>query len=78
MKYIGAHVSAEQGVSHAPLNAHLIGAQSFALFTRNPSRWTSKAITAAEANAFKENCEKYGYTRSDNAEFPSGFTLEFD
>ena len=62
MKYIGAHVSAEQGVSHAPLNAHLIGAQSFALFTRNPSRWTSKAITAAEANAFKENCEKYGYT----------------
>lgn len=62
MKYIGAHVSAEQGVSRAPLNAHLIGAKSFALFTRNPSRWTSKAITAAEADAFKENCALYGYT----------------
>ena len=62
MKYIGAHVSSEQGVSHAPLNAHLIGAKSFALFTRNPSRWTSKAIPASEAEAFRENCAAYGYT----------------
>lgn len=62
MKYIGAHVSSEQGVSHAPLNAHLIGAKSFALFTRNPSRWTSKAIPAAEAEEFRENCAAYGYT----------------
>ncbi len=62
MKYIGAHVSSEQGVSHAPLNAHLIGAKSFALFTRNPSRWTSRAIPAAEAEAFRENCATYGYT----------------
>lgn len=62
MKYIGAHVSAIQGVSDTPLNAHLIGARSFALFTRNPSRWTSKPITQAEADAFKENCERYGYT----------------
>lgn len=62
MKYIGAHVSAIQGVSDTPLNAHLIGARSFALFTRNPSRWTSKPITQAEADAFKENCDRYGYT----------------
>ena len=62
MKYIGAHVSAEQGVSNAPLKAHLIGAKSFAIFTRNPSRWTSKAITAKEAEAFKVNCAEYGYT----------------
>lgn len=62
MKYIGAHVSVEQGVSRAPLNAHLIGAKSFALFTRNPSRWTSKAISVKEAEAFKENCARFGYT----------------
>lgn len=62
MKYIGAHVSAEQGVSNAPLKAHLIGAKSFAIFTCNPSRWTSKAITAKEAEAFKVNCAEYGYT----------------
>ncbi|MCM1076046.1 MAG: deoxyribonuclease IV [Bacteroides sp.] len=62
MKYIGAHVSVGQGVSHAPLNAHLIGAKSFALFTRNPSRWVSKPIPADEAEAFKENCINLGYT----------------
>lgn len=62
MKYIGAHVSAESGVSQAPVNAHLIGAKAFALFTRNPSRWKSKPISEAEAEAFKANCEKYGFT----------------
>lgn len=61
-KFIGAHVSAGSGVSQAPINAHLIGAKAFALFTRNPSRWTSKAISDAEAEAFKANCDLYGYT----------------
>lgn len=62
MKYVGAHVSASPGVSRAPLNAHNIGAQAFALFTRNPSRWSSKAITDKEAQAFKEACAEFGYT----------------
>ncbi len=62
MKYIGAHVSAESGVSQAPLNAHAIGAKAFALFTRNPSRWHSKPIPDAEAEAFRANCERLGYT----------------
>ncbi|MDE6556594.1 MAG: deoxyribonuclease IV [Duncaniella sp.] len=61
MKYIGAHVSAEEGVSQAPLNASAIGAKSFALFTRNPARWRSKSLTAKEINAFKENCANLGY-----------------
>lgn len=62
MKYVGAHVSASGGVSKAPINAHEIGAKAFALFTRNPSRWQSAPISDKEANAFKENCAKYGYT----------------
>lgn len=62
MKLIGAHVSASNGVSQAPINAHAIRADAFALFTRNPSRWASKPISEKEAIAFKENCEKYGYT----------------
>ena len=62
MKLIGAHVSASNGVSQAPINANSIGADAFALFTRNPSRWASKPISEKEAIAFKENCEKYGYT----------------
>lgn len=61
MKYIGAHVSVEGGVSQAPLNAYNIGAKAFALFTRNPSRWASKPISEAEAEAFKQNCERLGY-----------------
>lgn len=64
MKFIGAHVSASNGVSQAPINAHAIGADAFALFTRNPSRWASKPISDKEAEAFKENCAKYGYTPS--------------
>ncbi|MBD5321384.1 MAG: deoxyribonuclease IV [Bacteroides sp.] len=62
MKLVGAHVSVEGGVSNAPLNARAIGARSFALFTRNPSRWVSKAISDAEAEAFKRNCRECGYT----------------
>lgn len=62
MKYIGAHVSAQDGVSLAPVNASNIGARAFALFTRNPSRWKSKPISDKEAKAFKANCEELGYT----------------
>lgn len=62
MKYVGAHVSATNGVSNAPINAHNIGAKAFALFTRNPSRWTSKPISNSEAQAFKENCAKLGFS----------------
>lgn len=62
MKLIGAHVSVDKGVSNAPLNARAIGAKAFALFTRNPSRWVSKAISDAEADNFKRNCEECGYT----------------
>ena len=62
MKYVGAHVSSQDGVGQAPVNAAEIGAKAFALFTRNPSRWKSPAIKPAEADAFKENCARYGYT----------------
>ena len=62
MKFVGAHVAVNNGVSSAPINAHNIGAKAFALFTRNPSRWQSKPISRKEARAFKENCEEFGYT----------------
>lgn len=64
MKYIGAHVSTSGGVSNAPVNAAEIGARSFALFTRNPSRWRSPSIKDKEAEAFKENCLRLGYDAS--------------
>ena len=61
MKYIGAHVSASGGVENAPVNAHLIGATAFALFTRNQRQWESSPLTKKSIETFKSNCEKYGY-----------------
>ena len=61
MKYVGAHVSASGGVENAPINAYNIGAKAFGLFTRNQKRWYSKPLEKKSIEAFKENCEKYGY-----------------
>ncbi len=61
MKYIGAHVSSAGGVANAPLEAVAIGAKSFALFTGSSNRWTSKALTPAEIDDFKENCRLGGF-----------------
>jgi deoxyribonuclease-4 len=58
MKYIGAHVSASGGVENAPLNARAIGANAFALFTKNQRQWNAPALTAKSIALFKENCEK--------------------
>jgi deoxyribonuclease IV len=60
-KYIGAHVSASGGVENAPVNAHLIGATAFALFTKNQRQWVSAPLTEKSIEAFKASCEKYGY-----------------
>lgn len=61
MKYIGAHVSASGGVEFAPINAHEIGANAFALFTKNQRQWVSKPLTDESIDLFKANCEKYGF-----------------
>jgi deoxyribonuclease-4 len=61
MKYIGAHVSAGGGVENAPINANEIGANAFALFTKNQRQWNSQPLTAQSIAAFKSNCEKFGF-----------------
>lgn len=61
MKYIGAHVSASGGVEYAPINAHEIGANAFALFTKNQRQWVSKPLTEESIDLFRQNCEKYGF-----------------
>lgn len=64
MKYIGAHVSASGGVEKAPLNAKEIGANAFALFTKNQRQWVSAPLTAKSIAQFKENCAKLGFDAS--------------
>ncbi len=61
MKYIGAHVSAEGGVQNAPVNANLIGARAFALFTKNQRQWFSNPLSKTSITAFRENCDKLDY-----------------
>ena len=58
MKYVGAHVSTAGGVENAPLNAQAIGAQAFALFTKNQRQWQAKPLTAESIEAFKDNLTK--------------------
>ena len=62
-KFIGAHVSAAGGVDQAPLRAKEIGANAFALFTKNQRQWEAKPLEAATIRAFKENCAKHGFSR---------------
>ena len=60
MKYIGAHVSASGGVENAPANAHGV-VTGFALFTKNQRQWVAAPLTAAQIDAFRKACDKYGY-----------------
>ncbi|MDD2558889.1 MAG: deoxyribonuclease IV [Desulfuromonadaceae bacterium] len=62
MKYIGAHVSAAGGVFNAPENAAQLGANAFALFTKNQKRWDAKDLNSAEIAKFKEQCAELGFT----------------
>ena len=61
MKKIGAHVSVSGGVEMAPVNALGIGADAFALFTKNQRQWVAKPLSVESVTLFKENCEKGGF-----------------
>lgn len=61
MKYLGAHVSASGGVENAPLNAKEIGANAFALFTKNQRQWVSAPLTAKSIALFGEYCAAGGF-----------------
>ena len=59
--YVGAHVSASGGVQNAPLNAEKIGANAFALFTKNQRRWVAKALEPKTIETFKQQCAAAGF-----------------
>lgn len=60
MKRIGAHVSAGGGVENAPVNAVGIGADAFALFTKNQRQWVAKALTDDSITLFKSRVKESG------------------
>ena len=62
MKYIGAHVSAAGGVDQAIKRAVDIGANAFALFTKNQRQWKAKPLNEHVIEAFKKACHHHGFT----------------
>ncbi|GAM62728.1 endonuclease IV [Vibrio ishigakensis] len=60
-KFLGAHVSAAGGVENAPLRAKEIGANAFALFTKNQRQWVAKPLTQKSIDSFKKNCTALGF-----------------
>lgn len=61
MKYIGAHVKVTGGVESAPVNACKIGANAFALFTKNQRQWVAKPLTQENISLFREGCAEYDF-----------------
>lgn len=58
MKFFGAHVSASGGVFNAPINATNIGANAFALFTKNQRQWSAKALDTKTIDQWFSTLEK--------------------
>ncbi|MGR4069555.1 deoxyribonuclease IV [Halomonas sp. LR3S48] len=61
MKYLGAHVSAAGGPDQAVLRAVEIGADAFALFTKNQRQWQAKPLDDATIEAFRAACREHGF-----------------
>lgn len=62
MKYIGAHVSASGGVENAVLHSVEIGANAFALFTKNQRQWKAPALKAETIEKFKRFCTVHNFS----------------
>jgi len=62
LKYIGAHVSAAGGVENAVKNAVKIGANGFALFTKNQRQWFAKPLSEKNILKFKEYMAEHGFS----------------
>ncbi|WP_345987929.1 deoxyribonuclease IV [Sulfurimonas sp. HSL1-2] len=59
-KFVGAHTSASGGVYNAITNAEAIGAQAFALFTKNQRQWNAKALDTETIDTFKRLLDESG------------------
>lgn len=60
-KYIGAHVSAAGGLENAVFNAVAIGANAFALFTKNQKQWLAPDLTEEAIAKFKTACQQHDF-----------------
>lgn len=61
VKYLGAHVSAAGGADQAVQRAVEIGADAFALFTKNQRQWQGKPLTDEAIQAFLDACAEHNF-----------------
>ena len=62
MKF-GAHISASGGVSNAPLNAAVLGLETFQFFSRPPQGSRVGPLHKDEITKFRDLCEKHGFEK---------------
>ncbi|MBD1371286.1 deoxyribonuclease IV [Hazenella sp. IB182357] len=59
---IGCHISVAKGFEKAAKKAHLLGAESFQVFTKNPRGLRPKKLNENDAAKGKAYCEEHGIT----------------
>lgn len=60
MPLFGAHMSIAGGHERALIAAHAHGCEAVQLFTKSPSQWAAKPITADEAKLFRSDRKRLG------------------
>ncbi len=59
MRYVGSHISASGGYAAMAKQAHFLGANTFAYFTRNPRGGSVKAHDEEDVKQFLNLCDEY-------------------
>ena len=58
--FLGAHVSSQGGVAHAPERGRAIGANAIQVFTKSPNQWREPRPDRAAPRAFREALALHG------------------
>ena len=61
---LGAHISVQGGVEHAPARAASIGCEALQIFTRNQRQWQAKPLTDSAIAAFHDQMRQFGFAQA--------------
>ncbi len=64
MHHFGAHTSVAKGLCNAAANAHAIGADAFALFTKSQRQWTVPSLKEEDIQLFTSAVSRFGFDTS--------------
>ena len=62
MVYIGCHTHIAGGLQNAAIQAHELGANAFAMFTKNQRQWKVPPLTEEQVSVFCATVEKLGFS----------------